>query len=153
MYVIIFSTFLTHLHHFFIPVIFPSFTKQKLEVKICTYINIGFFINLFLNPFNYMFYIMYICIVQYYLLINKMSKLKYAQPFTILLLKNYNLMMYIMFCSHQTMFLSMHVSCILTSTFWGTAVTCSSLVLFIEACCKTWSGVWSLFWSGVWSRF
>ena len=22
-----------------------------------------------------------------------------------------------------------------------------------QACCKTWSGVWSLFWSGVWSYF
>ena len=22
-----------------------------------------------------------------------------------------------------------------------------------KACCKTWSGVWSLFWSGVWSQF
>ena len=43
-----------------------------------------------------MFYIMYVCIVQYYLLINKnMFKLKFAQPFTILLLKNDNLMMYI----------------------------------------------------------
>jgi len=22
-----------------------------------------------------------------------------------------------------------------------------------SACCKTWSGVWSLFWSGVWSHY
>jgi hypothetical protein len=25
--------------------------------------------------------------------------------------------------------------------------------LFVEACCKTWSRVWSLFWSGAWSQF
>ena len=43
-----------------------------------------------------------------------MFKLKYEQPFTILLLKNDNLMMYVMFCSHQTMFddVSLH-ACVL----------------------------------------